>query len=265
MDDSLIQAQLYPQCIAVVDGYTGSLSTKHSTHLKRSKKVIPAHDVQLAPHLSFNSDSKESFLANRHNKQSFINMLSDAMKARGMQVLQAKDDADQLIANTGLEISNEFITQVVAEDADIFQLLVSQISADSKGLYMVTDKQNAINPCLDIKAIRSKLDDDFAKCLPVLHAMSGCDTTSRPFSIGKITTLKKKEKIVAEAKPFLSPTATQEEIEEAGKKIICILYNEVDEQLNLDNIRKKRFERTAIKNMKGVDIKKLPPTNSAAK
>ena len=130
---------------------------------------------------------------------------------------------------------------------------------------MVTDKQNAINPCLDSKAIRSKLDDDFAKCLPVLHAMSGCDTTSRPFSIGKITTIKKKEKVFAKAKPFLSPTAAQEEIEEAVKKIICILYNEVDEQLNLDNIRKKRFERTAIKNMKGSDIKKLPPTNSAAK
>ena len=35
--------------------------------------------------------------------------------------------------------------------------------------------------------------------------------------------------------------------------------------LTLITSEKKRFERTVIKNMKGADIKKLPPTNSAAK
>ena len=39
--------------------------------------------------------------------------------------------------------------------------------------------------------------------------------------------------------PFLSPSATPEEIDEAGRKIFCLIYNEEDEHFNLDNIRKK--------------------------
>ena len=266
LNDYVRQAQLYPNCIAVFDGYNeSSSSTKYLTQLNRSRKVIPAHNIELAPHLTFNCESKESFFANKNNKQSFINMLSDAMEERNIPVVHAKGDADQLIAKTALDLAKEFTTQVVAEDTDIFQLLVSQLNPNSKGLYMVTDKQNAKNPCLDIKAIKSKLDNDCAEYLPVLHAISGCDTTSRPFNIGKTTVWNKKDQIITVAGPFLSPTATPEEIEEAGKKIFCLLYNETDEHFDLDNIRKKKFERTAITSMKSVDIQKLPPTNSAAK
>ena len=181
-------------------------------------------------------------------------MLSEAMKEKQIPVFHAKGDADQLIAKTALNCANEFVTQVVAEDTDIFQLLVSQLDPNSKGLYMVTDKQNAKNPCLDIKAIKSKLGNDIAKYLPVLHAISGCDTTSKPFNIGKIGVMKKKDKIITEAKPFLSSNATHEEIEEAGRKILCVLYNETDENSNLDTIRKKRFEKNAIRSMKKVLI-----------
>ena len=44
---------------------------------------------------------------------------------------------------------------------------------------MVTDKPNVSNPCIEINAIREKLGDDYANSLPVLHAISGCDTTPR--------------------------------------------------------------------------------------
>ena len=89
-----------------------------------------------------------------------------------------------------------FITQVVGEDADIFQLLVSQVKPNSKGLYLITEKQNAKHPCLDIIAIRSKLCDKCSQYISVIHAMSGCDTTSKLYGIGKSTVMKKINHII---------------------------------------------------------------------
>ena len=94
---------MYPNCIAVFDGYSdSSISTKYLTHIKRSGKVIPAHNVELAPHLIFKCDSKESFVANKTNKQSVINMLSEAMKEKQIPIFHTKGDAEQLIAKTTL-------------------------------------------------------------------------------------------------------------------------------------------------------------------
>ena len=95
--------------------------------MKRPTKVIPAHNVDLAPHLPYNYDCKESFLANATNKHSCINMQSEAMKENKIKVLHAKGYADQLIAKTAIDIAVDYTTQVLAEDTDIFQLLVSQL------------------------------------------------------------------------------------------------------------------------------------------
>ena len=130
---------------------------------------------------------------------------------------------------------------------------------------MVTDKKNAKHPCLDINAIRSQLGNDCVQYLPLLHAISGCDTTSKPYGIGKTTVLKKRNEIIKVGGPFLSPNATPDEIDEAGRKIFCLIYNEEDEHFNLDNIRKKKIEKSVIKSIKSVNVQILPPTNSAAK
>ena len=49
---------------------------------------------------------------------------------------------------------------------------------------MITEKKNSKHPILDINYIRDKLGNDCAKCPSVMHAISGCDTTSKPFVIG---------------------------------------------------------------------------------
>ena len=77
--------------------------------------------------------------------------------------------------------------------------------------------------------------------------------------------MKKHSKIFAEAKPFLSPTATPDDIENAGRRILCLIYDESDKTFNLNKIRKRKFEKNVIKSLKHVDIKILPPTNDAAK
>ena len=97
------QAQLYPNCVPVFDGYSdNSPSTKYLTHLRRSSKVIPSHTVELALHLPFNGDSKDTFFANKTNKQKFIDLLSKAMEDHGIKVLRADGDVDQLIEKNRL-------------------------------------------------------------------------------------------------------------------------------------------------------------------
>ena len=71
--------------------------------------------------------------------------------------------------------------------------------------------------------------------------------------------------IIKEGGPFLNPLATQEEIEVAGRKIICLIYDEKAEHFNLNEIGLKKIEQNVIKSINSVNVQKLPPTNSAAK
>ena len=111
--------------------------------------------------------------------------MSKAIENQNISVEHAEGDIDQLIDKTAIGLAETYTTQVIGEDTDIFQLLVSQTRLDHKNIYMITEKHNAKHPCLDVKAIRSKLGDDCAEYLPVIHAISGCATTSKLFGIGK--------------------------------------------------------------------------------
>ena len=234
----------YKPCIPVFDGYSDDCaSTKYITHMKRSKKQVPSNTFELASHLPFNCESKAAFFANKSNKQLFINMLSAELKNEGITALHATGDADQLIAKTAIDNAVNYTTQVIGEDTDIFILLVSLLKPNSKDLYMVTEKTTSKHPLIDIKAIREKLGEECAKVLPVIHAISGCDTTSKPFGIGKVSIMKKCNQIINELKPFLSEQATHTQIEEAGRKILCHIYGDKSTHYNLDSLRLKKFEQ----------------------
>ena len=71
--------------------------------------------------------------------------------------------------------------------------------------------------------------------------------------------------IIKEGRPFLNAHATQEEIKEAGRKIICLIYDEKSDDFDLNDVRLKKFEQNVIKSINSVNVHKLPPTNSAAK
>ena len=56
---------------------------------------------------------------------------------------------------------------------------------------MITDKQNAKHPFLDITNTRHNLGHEIVLGLSVLHTISECDITSNLFGIGKSTVVKK--------------------------------------------------------------------------
>ena len=64
--------------------------------------------------------------------------------------------------------------------------------------------------------------------------------------------MEKRNHIIKEGGSFLSANATPEEIEEAGRKIICLIYDEKNINYNLNDLRLKKFEQNVIKSVKCV-------------
>ena len=64
-----------------------------------------------------------SLLANKSNKQSFINMLSRYLQQANYQVYHSTADADLLIVNKGVKSSRTMDTVLEGDDTDLLTLL----------------------------------------------------------------------------------------------------------------------------------------------
>jgi len=247
----------------VFDGYTGP-SVKDVTHHRRSKGTV-GPKVLLSANLPLKL-KKEHFLANSDNKQNFINLLDGKLQASGIPTLNADGDADLLIAKTGVDYATTGITHVIGEDTDVLVLLCHHAKPGTKGLYFRSEKSKARYPVWNILLLREKLGEQVCHLLPFIHALCGCDTTSRLFGIGKGTALKKAqtdELFVKQAEVFCS-VQNSEAIREAGEKALVHLYGgRVCDTLNV--LRKKKFSDKVSKSITCVEVQSLPPTSDAAK
>lgn len=154
--------------------------------------------------------SKEAFLANTSNKQGLIILLADNLVKAGITVEHAEGDADYKICMLACISAIKKPTAVVAEDSDILQLMTHQANTTDENLYMVTSKQTVC-----ITTLKKNLDPALSEALLFLHAVSGCDTTSRSYGIGKVTVLTKYAALKKSTSVFLSPSSSKEDIEKA--------------------------------------------------
>ena len=183
----------YVQCqfgrpIVIFDGYTQEPSTKDITYIRRSKGI-------LSPEVDFTAQmpcklKKDAFLANTRNKQMFINLLAAKLVEHGCIVRHASEDADRLIVMTAIEFSGASDVIVVGEDTDLLVLLCYFAEPNTKRLFFMSDRtQNS--KLRDIKQLQQTLGYRISNILPVIHSLTGCDTSSRLFGIGKGPALKK--------------------------------------------------------------------------
>ena len=156
-----------------------------------------------------------SFLSDNENKTGLIKFIADYCKTeknRYMlkipltitagssewlitrnQVLQLPScnhhEADTRIIHHAMQ--STLPTVVVASDTDIFILLLYAIqqqkeSGEPKNVHMRIDAGRYVN----VRAVANGLPDDVLKNLPAYHSITGCDTTSYPFKVGKVKPLK---------------------------------------------------------------------------
>jgi len=99
------------------------------------------------------------------------------------------------------------------------------------------------------------------------HALSGCDTTSGLFGVGKTKVFKSDVLKSANAMVFYNPEASKSQIIEAGESLIATLYLKSAKETTLDQLRYHLYKKKLAQNsktLKKVDPRRLPPTSEAA-
>ena len=113
-------------------------------------------------------------------------MISDQLRERDCIVVNAHGDADVEIVKTVVETSLQYDA---GEDADILVLLLYYPQGEVMNLYFRSDKPKADGTIAlyHINRIQEVLGHEMCSQLMFVHAMTGSDTTSRIFGVGKKT------------------------------------------------------------------------------
>lgn len=255
----------YSKAIIVFDGYEAGPSTKDATHLRRSGGVRGAQ-VNFVGGMPLKS-KKEHFLANSRNKQRFIFMLGAKLEETGSKTIYAADDADVLIAKTAVDSASRCATTVIGEDTDLLVLLCFHADPTAFPIVFRSEgKSFTKQPRIwNINWLQNNLGQNVCDMLPFVHAITGCDTTSRLFGIGKGVALKKLKEggLFKDQAEVFSREATKEEISSAGEKAIACLYGGRPGE-GLDALRYRRFREKVSASTSSVQVHTLPPTAAAA-
>ena len=254
----------FGEAIVVFDGYDGT-STKDMTHRRRAKGQASA-TVTFTEDMQF-TIKKEQFLTNKTNKQKFINMLGDQLENSKCKVHHAPGDADLLIVQKAVESAAIVNTVLVGDDTDLLILLCYHASLDSHSIFFRPEpKKTTKNPRVwDIQVVMEQLGPEVCSHILFLHAVLGCDTTSRLYGIGKGTSLKKFKSSIhfrEQARAFDVQSASSEDVIAAGEQVLVSIYNGRHGE-DLDSLRYKQFCQKIATNTSHVQPQTLPPTSAA--
>ena len=113
----------YGEATIVFVGYGGHPSTKDHEHVRRSLKNAACQNVKVenSSKCKFN---QHTFFTNDANKMGLINLMTPRLRADGVIVKQAVDDADTMIVSAALDFarSGQSVT-LFANDTDVIVML----------------------------------------------------------------------------------------------------------------------------------------------
>lgn len=161
-----------------------------------------------------------------------------------------------------LSSSNEYVV-IVCDDIDILVLLTALANEDENNVLIskpAKGKQEAklFNArCLKFENLKNHL--------LLLHAFSGCDTTSALYNFGKkifFDVLTKNNKLQDILRTFNDKNSSQNAVIRAGEQFFLTLYGG-NLNGNLNELRYQKFTRSLTKSK--LNLATLPPTKSTAK
>jgi hypothetical protein len=253
--------------LIVLDAYLNGPSTKDYEHCRHSKNAGP--DILFADNMPV-VGKQAAFLKNEKNKKAFVDRLMSEFKAHGYTVFQAANDADTLIVSCALNIvsSGRSVT-VVATDIDVLVLLLYHYNNDMQPIHLHSETTKNRVPTVRITSIRQAAMALGQSCkkLLVAHAVSGCDTVSSLFGLGKVSIWKKMKadnsydelvEIVCDA------DSAKSDIIASGLKLMTKLYGGNTEE-GLNHLRYRLYMSMVSTSSVPPRPERLPPTESAAK
>ena len=216
--------------------------------------------------------SKKEFLAKVVNKQRFIYLLSEKLRQVGCNTVHATGDADLLTVQTAVKCAENSSTTVIGEDIDLLVLLCTHADMNKSDIIFRSEAKQKTKKmrvwC--IKKPKEALGQDKCSLLPIIHAVSGCDTTSRVYGIGKSASLMKLKCpfFVRQASVFLNSRSTPDEIVNAGEKLPVALFMDLPlfggkEWDELNTLRFRRFCEKLSSSSSLVQVHTLPLTSEA--
>lgn len=258
----------YGKATVVFDGYRDSPSTKDCTHARRSGSCIGAA-VHFDDTMALQT-KKEEFLSNQQNKQRFITMLGYRLETAGCDVHHAKGDADLLVVEVAVDCAEHKDTVVIADDTDILVLLIHYAGRAKYNLWFKPNvKRESKKPqrCWNMSITRCHLGSTVCSSILFLHAVLGCDTTSRLYGIGKnkaVVKVKNDVFFARQAEVFVDSRSSPENVIEAGNHALVSLYNGAEDE-TLNSLRLRMFYEKTARSTAALEPRTLPPTSGAAK
>ena len=246
--------------IIVFDGYCNGPNTKDHEHQRRAKRYAPDIVVEL---MKTAYHDQSSFLGN-DNKCTFVALLVTYLTSAGYSVQQAPDDADTLVAKVALDCASaKQVVSVIANHTNILVMLVCHYKPCMSDIFMSTKPGQSIS---SVAAIVKGLGP-CASQLPVIHAISGCDTASSLFGHGKVSVFKKLWQS-AEVTPYIdvlaSPGSGHNEGFDAICKILALLCGgKVTDRLNW--LRYNMYMQATAANLQLPIPEWMLPTENAAR
>ena len=222
----------YGECYIIFDGYSTSATTKGHEHQRRSTGKTSA-DITIAEENRTHSD-QEAFLANDRNKDQLVTLLTKYLRQSGNTVVNCLKDADTQIASQATDLASQRRpVTVVADDTDVILLLIHHMEEHMEDIYFSSEKSKKI---WSIRQVIKKVGPIVKDHLLLLHAWTGCDTTSAIFGLGKKDLMKKlqaSEEIQQLSDVICDPWAEQDNVAHAGQRLSVIMYGgKVDDTLN---------------------------------
>uniref|UniRef100_K1QFC5 Uncharacterized protein n=1 Tax=Magallana gigas TaxID=29159 RepID=K1QFC5_MAGGI len=145
--------------------------------------------------------------------------------------LSQMQDLDRVHPETVVNKADDHTMVVYGEDPDLLVLLC-HYAKEGRQIFFTTDKQTSMknHRVGDISKAKSVLGSDSCRQLLFIHALTGCDTTSRLHGIGKPAALKKIMTDIylkSQGAVFLQENSSKEDIIKAGEEALVNLYGGV--------------------------------------
>ena len=261
---SYIRKRYGQHATVVFDGGYMAHSTKDTAHIRRAKgRIGKTVELRLSNPLTM---KKSDFLLSNSNKQDFLLLLGSVLTDSGINVFHSNGDADLLVVQTALNIAKCHSSVIIGEDTGLLVLALYHFKDHNEVYFTCAPTENIKSPDVwSIGEAKRTLTDNVCDGLLLIHAITGCDTTSRVHTIGKASVLHKFQKSTRFRELsaiFLSESSSKEDIVDAGEKLILQILGASKKENSMDELRLANCYRK-LGGKSAVKPQSLGPTSDA--
>ena len=149
---------------------------------------------------------------------------------------------------------------LIGDDTDLLVLLLQMTrhQAFEHKLFLTTKSQ-----VYNMEELRNKLGQRIVNGILLIHAFTGCDTTSRIHGIGKDKLLKIIDSIDSDIiNAFYSMDSSASQVKDAGEQLLLLLLS--SNAMSLNDARLLVLEQKVLSSSIDIKCQQLPPASGAA-